>query len=196
MEFASKALSRSQMKYPAHRLEFLALQWAVCDKFSHWLKGHEFTMWMDNNPLTYIMTKPKLDACEQHWVWKHALYSFEIKYVPGKLNVVADVLSRDMFVRPVSQQLLSEPYSELLRQVHSVEDGSVQEVFRLTCQPQTLRSGPLDIGLDTSMSADDVSSILSSCDEWETGTECRVTSFAEHLNSFISGDEEVFIPFC
>lgn len=35
--FASKTLSRSQMNYPAHRLEFLALKWAVCDKFSHWL---------------------------------------------------------------------------------------------------------------------------------------------------------------
>ncbi|KAJ8416356.1 hypothetical protein AAFF_G00356440 [Aldrovandia affinis] len=40
--FASKSLSRSQAKYPAHRLEFLALKWAVCDKFSHWLKGHKF----------------------------------------------------------------------------------------------------------------------------------------------------------
>ena len=36
--FASKSLSRCQANYPAHRLEFLALKWAVCDKFSHWLK--------------------------------------------------------------------------------------------------------------------------------------------------------------
>lgn len=42
------------------------------------------------------------------------------------------------------------------------------------------------------MSADEVSSIRSSCDKWERGTEYRATSFAEHLNSLISGDEEVF----
>ncbi|KAF7695186.1 hypothetical protein HF521_006909, partial [Silurus meridionalis] len=42
------------------------------------------------------------------------------------------------------------------------------------------------------MSTTDVSSILSSCDEWDTGTECRAISFAEHLDSLISGDDEVF----
>lgn len=127
-------------------------------------------------------------ALQQRWVSKLAPYSFEIKYVPGKLNVVADALSRDPFTRPVGQRLLSEPYSDLLRHVHSVDDGNVQEVYRLTCQPQSVESGPV-VGLDTSMSADDVSSILSSCDEWETVTECRAASIAEHLDSLINSDE-------
>lgn len=35
VSFASKTLSKSQMNYPAHRLEFLALKWAICDKISH-----------------------------------------------------------------------------------------------------------------------------------------------------------------
>ncbi|KAI7804127.1 hypothetical protein IRJ41_024660 [Triplophysa rosa] len=69
--FVSKTLSTSQRRYPAHRLEFLALKWSVCEKFSHWLRGHTFSVWTDNNPLTYIMTKPKLDACEQRWVANH-----------------------------------------------------------------------------------------------------------------------------
>ena len=108
----------------------------MCDKFSHWLKGHKFTVWTDNNPLTYIMTKPKLDACEQCWVSNLAPNSFEIKHVPGKLNVVADALSRDPFVKPLSQRLMSEPYSGLLEQVCEVGEGCVQDSFRLTRQPQ------------------------------------------------------------
>uniref|UniRef100_H3A9W5 Gypsy retrotransposon integrase-like protein 1 n=1 Tax=Latimeria chalumnae TaxID=7897 RepID=H3A9W5_LATCH len=43
--FASKSLTKAQSKYPAHRLEFLALKWAVCNKLSHWLKGHSFMSW-------------------------------------------------------------------------------------------------------------------------------------------------------
>lgn len=81
--FASKTLSASQRKYPAHRLEFMALKWSVCEKFSHWLRGRSFTVWTDNNPLTYLLTKPKLDACEIRWVSKLASYSFDLKHLPG-----------------------------------------------------------------------------------------------------------------
>ncbi|CAI5657560.1 unnamed protein product [Oreochromis niloticus] len=189
--FASKSLSRSQAKYPAHRLEFLALKWAVCDKFSHWLKGHQFTVWTDNNPLTYILTKPKLDACEQRWVSKLAPYCFEIKYVPGKLNIVADTLSREPFVRPLAQLLLSEPYFELLEQVSDVKDASVQDAFRLTCQPQSIHSAPPSAVLDVSLSTDDVSSLMSSLCEWESASRQRATSLAGHLTSISPPDCDV-----
>lgn len=42
--FASKTLSSSQKKHPAHRFEFLALKCSVCEKFSHCLKGHTPTV--------------------------------------------------------------------------------------------------------------------------------------------------------
>ncbi len=32
--FASRGLSRSESRYPAHKLEFLALKWAVTEKLS------------------------------------------------------------------------------------------------------------------------------------------------------------------
>lgn len=86
--FASKSLNHAQSKYPAHRLEFLAMKWAIHDKFSHWLRGHRFTVWTDNNPLKYILTKPKLDACEQRWVSKLAPFDFDIQYIPGPKNTV------------------------------------------------------------------------------------------------------------
>ena len=70
-------------------------------------------MWTDNNPLIYIMTKPKLDACEQRWVAKLSPYTFSIKHIPGVKNIVADALSRDAFATSVSHRLISEPYEGL-----------------------------------------------------------------------------------
>lgn len=33
----------------------------ISDKFSYWLKGHDFTVFTDNNLLTHILAKSKLD---------------------------------------------------------------------------------------------------------------------------------------
>ena len=48
----------------------------------------------DNNPLTYVLTTAKLDACGQRWVAKLANYNFTIQYRSGQSNVEADALSR------------------------------------------------------------------------------------------------------
>lgn len=60
--FASRGLMKSEAKYPAHKLEFLALKWAVTAKFSDYLYGTDFAVVTDSNPLTYILTSAKLDA--------------------------------------------------------------------------------------------------------------------------------------
>ena len=41
--YASRSLSPSEKKYLAHKLGFLALKWAVTDKFYDYLYGHNFT---------------------------------------------------------------------------------------------------------------------------------------------------------
>ena len=93
--YASRCVSKSESHYPAHKLEFLALKWAVCEKFHEYLHGsNTFEVYTDNNPLTYVLTSAKLDACGQRWVAKLANYNFTIKYKCGLSNVEADALSR------------------------------------------------------------------------------------------------------
>ena len=76
-------------------LEFLALKWAICEKFHEYLYGSTpFEVYTDNNPLTYVLTTAKLDACGQRWVAKLANYNFTIQYRSGQSNVEADALSR------------------------------------------------------------------------------------------------------
>ena len=50
--YASRSLSPAESRYPAHKLEFLALKWCVTDKFKEYLYGSHFTVYTDNNPLT------------------------------------------------------------------------------------------------------------------------------------------------
>ena len=42
ISYASRGLKRSEKNYPASKLEFLALKWAVTDKFSDYLYGTKF----------------------------------------------------------------------------------------------------------------------------------------------------------
>ena len=63
--FASRTLSKSERNYDAHKLEFLALKWAVTEKFHEYLYGGNFDVYTDNNPLTYVLTTAKLDATGQ-----------------------------------------------------------------------------------------------------------------------------------
>ena len=91
--FASRSLSKSEKLYDAHKLEFLVLKWAVTDQFHEYLYGGDFDVYMDNNPLTYVLTTVKLDATGQQWIAALALYHFRIYYQFGKLNANADALS-------------------------------------------------------------------------------------------------------
>lgn len=66
--YASRGLSKSEKNYSVHKLEYLALKWAVCEKFHDFLYGTKFTVLTDNNPLVYVLTTEKLDAAGHRWL--------------------------------------------------------------------------------------------------------------------------------
>ena len=92
--YASRTLNQAEKNYPAHKLEFLALKWAVTSRFHEYLYGGEFAVYTDNNPLTYVLTTAKLDATGQRWIATLANYNFSLHYKSGKTNIEADALSR------------------------------------------------------------------------------------------------------
>lgn len=91
--------------------EFLALKWAVCEKFRDYLfYAPHFTIYTDNNPLTYVMSTAKLNAVGHRWVGELSEFRFNIKYRPGKINIDADTLSRipldiDNYVATCTEEL-------------------------------------------------------------------------------------------
>ena len=94
ISYASRGLTKSEKNYPAHKLEFLALKWSVCDKFCDYLVRNKFTVFTDNNPVTYVMTSAKLDATTQRWAANLAAFQFDLIYRKGSSNADADAMSR------------------------------------------------------------------------------------------------------
>ena len=119
--FASRSLSAAEKNYPAHKLEFLALKWAVCEKFRDYLLGGSFVVRTDNNPLTYLLTSAKLDATGQRWVAQLADFQFAIEYRAGRENRDADALSRLSCLQPERVALV----------LNGMENGP--QVERLCC---------------------------------------------------------------
>ena len=74
--YASQTLNKSERKYDPHKLEFLALKWAITDRFHEYLYGGSFDVYTDNNPLTYVLTTAKLDATGQRWMAALGTYNF------------------------------------------------------------------------------------------------------------------------
>ena len=92
--YASRSLNMAESHYPAHKLEFLTLKWAVVEKFHEYLYGSTFDVYTDNNLLTYILPTAKLDAASHCWVASLANYNFRLYYWSGKTNIDTNALSR------------------------------------------------------------------------------------------------------
>ena len=89
--YASRGVKKSESNYSSNKLEYLALKWAVTEKFHDHLYGHHCVVKTYNNPLTYVLTSAKLDAAGHRWF---STYDLELVYKSGRTNIDADILSR------------------------------------------------------------------------------------------------------
>ena len=87
--FGSSSLMPAEKNY-----QFLALKWRITEHFREYLAYALFMVTTDNNPLTYILTTPSLDATGHRWVGVLASFEFKLEYQKGSENEVADALSR------------------------------------------------------------------------------------------------------
>lgn len=106
--------------YSSMKLEFLALKWAMTEKFRKYLLGHKCVVYTDNNPLSYLNTA-KLGALEQRWAAQLSAFDFSIKCRSGRSNRNADALSRQHPAGPVLEGMIpGSSLPEPLQQVASI----------------------------------------------------------------------------
>ena len=140
--YASRGLRNAEKNYPAHKLEFLCLKWAVTDKFHDYLYGNHFDVRTDNNPLTYVLSSAKLDATGHRWIAALSSYNFTLTYRSGKSNGDADGLSR----RPQENTELFPEVVKAICQAYTVQRDTCPyaETLVLTSSPQLVMSEQAD----------------------------------------------------
>ena len=91
--YAFKSLEKVQRNYSTTKKEALALLFSV-EQFRHMILCHETHVYTDHKPLHGALQRPTKDQCLQRWAALLQEYDVTFRYVEGKNNAFADILSR------------------------------------------------------------------------------------------------------
>ncbi|GJV32083.1 putative reverse transcriptase domain-containing protein [Tanacetum coccineum] len=97
--YASQQLKIHENNYTTHDLELGAVMFAL-KIWRHYLYGIKSVIYMDHKSLQHIFSQKELNMRQRRWIELFSDYDCEIRYHPGKVNVVADALSRKERVKP------------------------------------------------------------------------------------------------
>jgi hypothetical protein len=92
---ASRKLSKSERNYATIEKECLAIVWGV-QKFQQYLYGRTFTVQTDHRPLQYLQEAKSTNSRLMRWALLLQPFSVIVENIPGKENVPADFLSRNV----------------------------------------------------------------------------------------------------
>ncbi|GJR07609.1 putative reverse transcriptase domain-containing protein [Tanacetum coccineum] len=98
--YASRQLKPHEENYTTHDLELGAVVFAL-KIWRHYLYGTKCIVFTDHKSLQHILDQKELNMRQRRWLELLADYDYEIRYHPGKANVVADALSRKERIKPL-----------------------------------------------------------------------------------------------
>nr|GEU63780.1 reverse transcriptase domain-containing protein [Tanacetum cinerariifolium] len=91
--YASRKLKSHKENYTNHDLELGVVVFAL-KIWRHYLYGTKYTIFTNHKSLQHILDQKELNMRQRRWLELLAHYDCEIRYHPGKANVVAYALSR------------------------------------------------------------------------------------------------------
>ncbi|GKD34130.1 putative reverse transcriptase domain-containing protein [Tanacetum coccineum] len=117
--YASQQLKVHEENYTTHDLELGAVVFAL-RLWRYYLYGTKCMVFTDHKSLQYILNKKELNMTQRRWIDLLSDYDYEIRYHPGKANVVANALSRKERIRPLRVQalmMIAENLERLIKQI-------------------------------------------------------------------------------
>ncbi|GKC14186.1 putative nucleotidyltransferase, ribonuclease H, partial [Tanacetum coccineum] len=111
ISYASRQLKIHEKNYTTHDLELGAVVFAL-KIWRHYLYGTKCTVFTDHKSLQHILDQKELNMRQRRWLELLSDYDCDIRYHPGKANVVADALSRKEREPPLKREKLEDIKSE------------------------------------------------------------------------------------
>ncbi|GJR92171.1 putative reverse transcriptase domain-containing protein [Tanacetum coccineum] len=103
--YASRQLKIHEKNYTTHDLELGAVVFAL-KIWRHYLYGTKCVVFTDHKSLQHILDQKDLNMRQRRWIELLSDYDCEIRYHPGKANVIADALSRKERIEPLRVRAL------------------------------------------------------------------------------------------
>ncbi|GJW09239.1 putative reverse transcriptase domain-containing protein [Tanacetum coccineum] len=103
--YALRQLKVHENNYATHDLELGAVVFAL-KMWRHYLYGTKCVRFTDHKSLQHILDQKELNMRQRRWLEVLSDYDCEIRYHPGKANVVADALSRKERIKPLRVRAL------------------------------------------------------------------------------------------
>ncbi|GKD31080.1 putative reverse transcriptase domain-containing protein [Tanacetum coccineum] len=121
--YASCQLKIHEKNYTTHDLKLRAVVFAL-KIWRHCLYGTKYTVFTDHKSLQHILDQKELNMRQRRWLELLSDYDCDIRYHPGKANVVADALSRKEREPPLRVRALIMTISlDLPKQIKSKHEN-------------------------------------------------------------------------
>nr|GEY44815.1 putative reverse transcriptase domain-containing protein [Tanacetum cinerariifolium] len=125
--YASCQLKVHDKNYTTHDLELGVVVFAL-KMWRHYLYGTKCVVFTDHKSLQHILDQKELNMRQRRWLELLSDYECEIRYHLGKVNVVADALSRKERIKPLRVRALVMTIGlNLPKQILSAQSGARKE---------------------------------------------------------------------
>ncbi|GJZ84916.1 putative reverse transcriptase domain-containing protein [Tanacetum coccineum] len=127
--YASRQLKVHEENYTTHNLELGAVVFAL-RLWRHYLYGMKCVVFTDHKNLQYILNQKELNLRQRRWIELLSDYDCEIRYHPGKANVVADALSRMERDKPLRvRALMMTVHKDLPKQIYEAQEEAMKKRY-------------------------------------------------------------------